>query len=296
MADTVQKRLFELAMRIDPKTKNQQRIQDATSAVNISVISNTTPVQVTTATAHGLLDNQECFIAGCAVAALNNTLANPRYAITRVDPTNLTLNGSVAGGAGGAQGTLTGALVGSVEGQKYTNPQRLLDIYNEARWEALRALLQYLPKDERSIRLSGLVQTAALTFAAGAVAKPTGYVEAVHLYKTDLSNPVSVLPLSMASALRDIEGAQNRFVCPVGTNLKSMNGTTYVDGAGWTLEYIGLTKFTLTDVFGNTVTEPFNDDFYTLILEIAELISLEKGSHEVAAIVRNFLGVSNGSK
>lgn len=297
MAETVQKRLFELAMRVDPKTDNQQRIQDASSAINIISTTNATPVVVETQTPHGLLDDQYVFVAGAAVAALNNSISNPYYQITKVDSTHFSLNGSTApGSAGGAQGTIVGALVGSAPGQKYPVPQRLLDIYNEARWEVLRTLLGIFSQDERLLRLSGLIKTEAnLTFAAGAASKPNGYILPVNLYKPDLSNPVSVVSLQYGAALRPLEGASNRFVVELGSQLKSLNGTTYVDGAGWTLEYIGLTKFTLTDVFGNTTTEPFNDEFYPLLLEVAQAISLEIGSVQIGAMIRKFLGVNNAS-
>lgn len=296
MADTVQKRLFELAMRVDPKTDNQQRIQDATSAVNIQSTTNATPVVVTTDVAHGILDDQYVFLAGAAQAALNNGVASPYWQATRVSPTQLSLNGSVApGGAGGAAGTLVGALVGAAPGQKYPVPQRLLDIYNEARFETLRSLLGIFPQGERLLRLSGLIKTATVAFVAGVGSKPTGYIIPVHLFQTNLSNPISILSAQFGSALRDIEGTENRFVEEVGSQFKSRNGLTYIPDGDYTLEYIGLDKFTLSNVFGNTVTDPFNDDFYTLILEVAQALSQEVGSIQIGALIRKYLGVNGAS-
>lgn len=296
MADTVQKRLFELAMRVDPKTPNQQRIQDASSAINIQSTTNATPVVVETASAHPYLDGHYVFLAGAAVAALNNSISNPYYQITRVDATHFSLNGSTApGGAGGAAGTVVGGLVGSAPGQKYPVPQRLLDIYNEARFETLRTLLGILPQNERLLRLSGLVKSATVAFAAGVGSKPTGYILPVNLYQTNLSNPISVVSAQYGSALRDIEGPENRFVEEIGTQFKSRNADTYIADGNYTLEYIGLDKFTLTDVFGNTVTDPFNEEFYTLILEVAQALSEGIGSVNIGALIQKFLGVNGAS-
>ena len=82
----------------------------APAAVPATIASSTnaTPVEVTTATAHGLTSGDIVTIASHLV----NTNANGTWSILVTSPTTFTLTGSVGNGVGGATGTLAYPLAG----------------------------------------------------------------------------------------------------------------------------------------------------------------------------------------
>jgi hypothetical protein len=70
-----------------------------TQPTAVSAVSNATPIQITTAAAHGLQTDDTVDIFGTAIAN-----ANGRWRIKVLSGTTFTLNQSTAGGVGGAQG------------------------------------------------------------------------------------------------------------------------------------------------------------------------------------------------
>jgi hypothetical protein len=77
----------------------------------VSNVSNGTPIQVTTPTAHGLSTGDIATLQG----ALGVPAANGTWTITKVDATNFTLNGSVGSGSYLGGGILEGGVLGQVD-------------------------------------------------------------------------------------------------------------------------------------------------------------------------------------
>lgn len=69
-------------------------------SLNILASGSTSPIKITTSTAHNLVTGQNVGISGHLV----NTTANGNWVITKVDGTSFTLNGSTATASGGATG------------------------------------------------------------------------------------------------------------------------------------------------------------------------------------------------
>lgn len=74
---------------------------DGGSAKNIASSTNTTPIEITTSSAHGYLSGQGVYING----HLTNTAANGVWKLTVMSTTKFTLTDSVGNGVGGATGT-----------------------------------------------------------------------------------------------------------------------------------------------------------------------------------------------
>lgn len=85
-----------------PTTQVTDPALTANAQVNISDSTPTTPIQITTATPHGYLNGDVVRIANHLI----NTNANGVRAITLIDSTNFTLNGSTFNGDGVATGTV----------------------------------------------------------------------------------------------------------------------------------------------------------------------------------------------
>jgi hypothetical protein len=288
---TVQQQMLSLAQLISPTTKNQQTIQDLTSAVNIASSTNATPIEITTATAHGMRSNDQVYITGHTTnTAANNTATNPAWSITWVSATKFTLNGSVGNGVGGATGTVTGALVGTVNGSSLTR-QRMLDVYNGGRMALMRYFQREMPGDERGQSLSGTrILKPDFQFLNGVGNKPTGFVSAIRL--SDVSeNPVTIISPELIEAFRSKETASNRFVVDYATYFKSISGNTYLtDAATYILWYYGLVYFTLADVIGGTVEETVNPDLGPLVIDIAQAIVRQQSNKDIDAKIKVFLG------
>lgn len=88
-----------------PKTSGTSR--------NISSVSDTTPVMITTTAAHGYHTGMTVTVANSTVSAINGTwpitLVTPASSTTSA--TQFTLDGSTASGAGGTAGTVTGTIL-----------------------------------------------------------------------------------------------------------------------------------------------------------------------------------------
>jgi hypothetical protein len=76
---------------------------------DIQSIANTTPIQVTTATAHGFITGNTVTIVSAAVSAANGT-----FVITKISGSIFSLDGSTAAGAGGAFGRVFNAKLGII--------------------------------------------------------------------------------------------------------------------------------------------------------------------------------------
>lgn len=171
--------------------------------------------------------------------------------------------------------------------------QRQLDIYNEARMTLASLVDRFIPDETlRQRAVSGnIVRSTASQFASGIMSKPTGWVSSIAL-QTSTFLPISIvapeaLPRlqyqSLGSALNPwVIDTDTRFIDPtLGTNCP--NASTYV------FHYFGVSDFALSDVTGGATVETFNPRYLTLLLDIAESISLEQGSGQIDGIFAQFV-------
>jgi len=293
--NTVQALLYRLAQVVDPYTKTGQALNTFDSELGIVSVLNETPIKVNLETTTPLKTGDRVFIRNCPVTAINNTLQNPSWTITVIDQFQISLDGSSASGAGSGGGA-TPALIGSVDGERFTR-QRLLDIYNQARFILFGVLRSALNTEELSRSVSGvIISKNDLSFTNGVATKPAGYLYPISL--TDSSGAqIIILPSSYGPIVTSgsnphfTESATNRFVFDEGNNLISVSGNTYIpNGSNYKLKYFGLNTFTLSDVFGGTVTETFNPDYHGVILEIAAAIAMELGQQEILSLAKTLIG------
>lgn len=297
MAQTVQKLVLQLAQLIDPHTKNsKQTFNDVSAALTVSGATNATPIVITTTTNHNLKTGDVVYIVSVAGNTnANNTAANPAWTITKASATTFSLDGSSGNGNYTSGGTCTPAMICSADGDKLTR-QRLLDIYNQARFVLANQTVM-LSKEERTRIIAGLMKNKAdLTFTAGVAALPSGYIGAVSL--TDNAGArISILPLENQDRIKNQESATNRFVFRIAFNLETISTNTYVpNAANYVLRYYEVVDWTLAQVLAGTVTELFHEESCYWLLEVAEAIYAEQGEAQLNALAQKLIGVQNGTK
>jgi hypothetical protein len=293
--------LLRLALMVDPRAKTtNQLFQDLSSASTVTAATNATPI-VVTAPNHGLQDEEFATLLGAVGnTAANNTISNPAWVVRVVDGDNVSLyhrdtSPSIGNGAWTSGGQLTGALIGTVEGSK--TPQRLLDIYNDARYILFDAYRKLLDDTQLQRQINNQITTITdLTFAAGVAAKPTGYIRPVSLKDVSLI-PIRILAPYEADLLNDLQSAKNRHVVEQNGNLESPNGNTFIaDGADYVLSFFGITRYSLTDVMVGTTNESFIDDDHSNILQLAEAISRGSGVKEALVLAAKLIGLPQPSQ
>lgn len=293
---TAQALLFKISLILDPATKLGQKFNDSTAAITLTSASNASPIVIVTATNHGLVSGNQVYITGVATnTAANNTGSNPNWTITYISATSFSLDNSTGNGSG-TGGTATPSLVGSVDGASFSR-QRILDIYNQARMALFQAMDNALGLEEKITAISGTVikTTGAsnLTFTSGVASKPSGYLQTIRLTKSD-GTQITVLPMSLYRQLKDKISATNLMVFEYGTTFESPDTATPLPPNGtntYILWYFGISNFTLSDILGNTTVESFNENYYPIIIELAQAIASEQGTIAVNALAQKLIGV-----
>lgn len=289
---TAQGLLFKIQLVLDPATKDGQKFNDATAAITISGASNATPIVITTATDHGLVTGNKVYISGVAGNTnANNTGSNPNWTITKVSDTTFSLDDSSGNSAYTSGGYVYPSLVGSVDGASFPR-QRILDIYNQARFALYTAINNSYSREDKIKAISGtVVKKTDLQFSAGVANKPDGFMEALRL--TDVSGEqITVLPFSLFRQVGKLYAADNRMVFDNGAVLEAPSTSTVImpNLSTYILYYYGITNFALSDILGGTVLETFNDRFYPSIIELAQAIAAEQGTLEVNALANKLIG------
>lgn len=284
---TVQVNMLKLALRIDPKTKNDQVFQDNSASVVITNATNASPI-VVTAAGHGLLTGHQVYITGVVGnTAANNTSTNPNWTITKVDANTFSLDGSSGNGAYSSGGTVVGALIGSVDGS--FSRQRLLDIYNEARMTILQLFTERGGEQEAIRSIDGnILSNQDITFATGSAAKPTGFVKEV-LLRDPSGNTVSIVDANELPSVQQYDATATKFVYRSGTTFKGQSSVVITNGT-YKLWYYGITDFTLTDVLVGTAVETFNVEHQPKLIELAVAIATEHGNVSPMALARKIFG------
>lgn len=295
---TVQSQLLKLAHATDRATVRQQTFQGASDGVTITgAVDNGSGLIRITAANHGFETTDDVHISAVTgTTEANNTPSNPKWVITRITSSTFDLQGSAFVSAYISGGTAVGALIGSVDGVKFTR-QRLLDIYNESRLVAFKALENIYPKSllkEHTGEISQEFKT--LDFLAGVTTNlPSGIMKIESL--TDSTGKQILVDVIEASVVRAganphyTESATNRFVFRINGKLQTVSGNTNVpDASTYELRYFGLTDFTLTDVTGNVTIETFNDRHHFSLIEISQSLALERSTQEVNALATRLFG------
>lgn len=279
---TVQSILYRISQKVDPRTKSGQIINDVNAALTITGATNASPIVITTSTVHGLLTGHQVYIASVGGnTAANNSLTNLNWTITYVSTTTFSLDGSTGNSSYTSGGTCTPALIGSVGGA--FSSQRLLDIYNDARFTLFRAMRSVMDKASLTQAIRGnVVLKTNLQFASGSADHPTGYVAAISLADTNAYN-IPIIPATQVNILKGLQSSTNRFVYEKGTTFFNDDTTTYVANAStYVLKYYGITTFTLTNVLAGTATEEFAPEYEPLIVELASDIANDVNIQDVA--------------
>lgn len=289
---TVAQLLLRLAQRVDPRTKQSGQVfQEFASAAAITSSTNATPIVITATLPHNLNTGDSVFVYSHATNTnANNTASNPSWTITKVDNVSFSLDNSVGNGVGSG-GFYVGAMVGSVSGNH--TGQRLLDIYNEARFTLFGALWKAMGQEALTKAVNGNVNYVTnFTFASGSASKPAGYIRPIYLADNN-NNIIPIIPATQMAPLMSLQTTTDRFVIEKGTTLFSPNGTTYVaDASNYRLAYYGITTWALfTNVLvAAPATEEFLDDYAYMLMEIGEAISNGQGMTEVNSVAKRLLG------
>jgi len=71
----------------------------------------------------------------------------------------------------------------------------------------------------------------------------------------------------------------------------STSTTIMPNAATYILRYYGISNFTLSDILGNTTVESFNENYYPIIIDLAQAIASEQGTIAVNALAQKLIGV-----
>lgn len=295
----VQGNLLKLAMKIDPTTKSGKKFCDTTNnGISIASSTNATPIEITTDVAHGRATGDKVSIYGHLVnTAANNTAANPAWTVTYVSPTKLTLDDSIGNGVGIDTGTVTPFMVGSIDAARIPR-QRLLDIYNEARFVLFNALYETKPPTEIDDFVYGNVLTTSVAISYSApynsIAKPSGCIRKISMFDSAATpQEIHILPITL---LPDVKRGLVDSVKVTATNLLA-----FEIGSNWSIvgnygtspaiiTYYGIIAWTwATDVLPNSTLETFNPSIEAILIEIAEAIADEQSGTDPLALAKMLL-------
>lgn len=299
--------LLKLAQRVDPYTKAGKKILNYGSAVTITNVVDSADTFTVTATAHGFAVGDKVTIeevTATSMTGLNNTAAVPYHAVATAADANtftITVTGTGTGGTYTSGGKVTKYHVGAVDGDKFL-AQRLLDIYNEARWALANGIMRYQSPYERSITLSGLItRRGTLTFTTGVAPKPSGFLEAIgDIYETVNATRIPIIPLQAEDQLRLLEGTYNPFVAESTSDFIAPSGITYIpdtlaDTYAYVLSYYACTDWPLVDVFIPYTGTSYRDEnlpaeLEPLLIDIAVAIANQQGEQAIQSIIAASLG------
>lgn len=308
---TVQSLLTKFAQRVDPTAKGsstavagQKFKAVADGTVITGAVTNGGLIRITAA-GHGLVTNQYATIYNVGgVTAANNTAGNPAWLVTKISADIVDLQDSTfAGTYSGSGATITGCLVGSVDGIRFTR-QRLLDIYNEARFVLFNALYETKGSDELSKYVYGTALAANLTFAYSSpytsAAIPSGYMRLIGITAYNATRiivlPNNLLPETLpASHPYYTTSATNLLAFQIGANFSICGDFHTEAGDGSSshyarLNYYGISPWTwITDVFPNTTVESFSPDVEPILIEIACALADEQSNADALALAKTLL-------
>lgn len=181
----------------------------------------------------------------------------------------------------------------SGDGDRFTK-ERILDVYNDARFTLFEALQTVYRRTELTRLIGSITKTGALTFASGSVAKPTDYTDFIGL-ATSTGVQMVLLPMTLFYDVRAAlnphltDSATNVFVFDRGTTFFTNNGTFANDVAS-SLTYFALPVYILSDVApAATTDESFDEKFHAALIEIASAIAEEQGRQDVLSLAKSLL-------
>jgi hypothetical protein len=193
---------------------------------------------------------------------------------------------------------IAAANIHSQEGEKWTVQQRL-DIYNQARFALLNAMLGAFPGKALLEESGALTQnktdwTWTLSGSTSSAPKPTGYIDFINA-ATAANVPMILLGNEFIGVVPEgenpnyIQSASNIHIFEMGTNFINF-GTFVTSASTYKLRYIGLSVLVIADITtASAVSESFNDRYYTSLIELATLISGGASEAEAIAIAKTKL-------
>ena len=185
--------------------------------------------------------------------------------------------------------------VGTVDG--VFTAQRLLGLYNNARLAIGSVLYRTIGRRGMPLPVSGAITPKEdFQFQNGTASLPPDYIYTILL--TDAAGlRIVVISADSIESVRSYENAERRFVIEENGALRTLSGVTYVpDASTYVLRYFSIPIYTLSDVTGGVVNESYNDLFHPLIIQVAALLANERGSVEVANLVRRFFASTAGGQ
>ena len=169
--------------------------------------------------------------------------------------------------------------------------QRIVDIYNDARFTLASAVDLTYPDQRKSLVISGTItKNTTFQFASGSATKPTGFIKVERL-TTSAALQITVLPTAMIQQTRDLNSATNPIVYDYGTVFAQETVDTSIipNASTYILWYYGITTYTVSDVTGGSTTEQFNEQFHPIIIELSVAIANEMGNQQVNALAQKLL-------
>lgn len=177
--------------------------------------------------------------------------------------------------------------IGVEDGERFSK-QRLLDIYNRARMTLVNAMRVAWPKSKLNEAVRGnLIRNNTATFAAGALALPTGYIQTLVLRTGSIE--IAVVPTWAYASLIRHESATNLFGFEEGNAIKAPEGSTFLTTQVCLHIYLGVADWALSDVTGGTAVETVSDPWIPELLEVASAIANEQGNADPMALAVQLL-------
>lgn len=190
---------------------------------------------------------------------------------------------------------ITASNIHNQDGEKWSVQQRL-DIYNQARFALLNAMMGTFPRPVLLQEVSALIVhkmdwAFVLSGSVSTAVKPTGYIDFIGA-STASNVPMIRLGIEYVSVVLEgqnpdfIQSATNIHLFEIGNNFVNFGGFVPT-GSSYTLRYIGLLPLSLADITtGTAIQETFNDRYYTSLIELATMISGGVSEAEAIAVAK----------
>jgi len=171
--------------------------------------------------------------------------------------------------------------------------QRIMDIYNEARFVLANTISRTYPERQVSEELAGLIKKKTdFQFSSGSADKTTltGFVRIERLY-TSGGTQITVLPVEAMQRTEDLNTSSNPVVYDYGTVFAQKSADTSIipNASTYVIWYHGVTTFTTTDVTGGSTKEEFRDDWIPALIQLAQAISQEQGRKSINALAEQLV-------
>ena len=191
----------------------------------------------------------------------------------------------------------TSGTVGVNDGRQFPK-QRLLDLYNQARYMLLEVLREVFESpDQYAEQVAGnVIKNATFAFSGGSANKPSSYVDTISL-TTNAGLLIPVLQTTQLERIKDSLSVTNPAVFEYSATFVDPSGGTNVpNGSNYILYYIGMTPWVMADVTTGTAVEAFIETHHPRLIDIAAALCHEQGDTEVMALITQMLSLGKSLK